>query len=75
MTLFALRHGMKFRSGAGKFLSSIAILLLMVSIVISVIRGEPENGKKGSVIPKVMFGLSWVLLIVAVIAEIADAFL
>ena len=50
-------------------------MLLMVSIVISVIKGEPENGKKGSIIPKIMFGLSWVLLIAAVIPETADAFI
>lgn len=66
---------MNFRSKAGSFLCSIAILLLMISIGISVIRKEPEDGKKGSVILKIMFGLSWVLLIAAVIAEIIDAFI
>ena len=75
MTLCALRHKLEFRSGAGKLLSGIAILLLAVSIGISLTKGEPKNGTKGAVIFKAMFGLSWVLMIAAVIVELVYSFI
>ena len=74
-TMFALRHRLDFRSSAGKLLSGIAIVLLAVSIGISFIKGEPEEWKKGGIILKIMFGLSWTLLIAAVIAELVDSFI